>query len=117
WTGSTSRRLLEHSVEALPQQHEDQFDNALAWHIAVLVPPSGVAPACRLRGAGQYPGRFVDGDALHRLGVRGAEPDEFGDGLAAAVGDLLTDRGDLWIGRGIAVQEAPHERVLLDELE
>ena len=35
----------------------------------------------------------------------------------AAVGDLLTDRGDLRVGRGIAVQEAPHERVLLDELE
>ena len=90
WSGSTRRRLLEHPVEALPQQHEDEFDHALARHVAVLVPPGGDAAARRLRGAGQDPRRFVDGDALHRLGVRGAEPDEIGDACGAAVGDLLT---------------------------
>src|SRR5215207_3317711 len=59
---SASGRLLEHSVETLPQEHEDELDHTLAWHVAVLVPPGGHTVACRLRGAGQDPRRFVDGD-------------------------------------------------------
>ena len=39
------------------------------------------------------------------------------DGFGAAIGDLAADGGDLRIGGWIAMQEAPHERVLLDELE
>src|SRR5690242_2858622 len=112
--GSTSRRLLEHSAKAVPQQHEDEFDDALARHVAVLVPPGGDAAARRLRGAGEDPCRIVDADALDRPGVGRAEPDEFGDRGGATIGDLLTDRGDLRIGRRIAVQEPPDERILLD---
>src|SRR5215217_1518512 len=111
------RRLLEHSVEALPQQHEDEFDDAFARYVAVLVPPRGDAATCRLRGAGKDPRRFVDRDALDRFGVPGAEANEIGDPFSAAVGDLLTHRGDLRVGRWVSVQEAPHERVRLDELE
>ena len=64
---SVRRPLFEHSVEALPQQHEDEFDDALAWHVTVLVPPARDAMACRLSGAGEDPRRLVDGDALHRF--------------------------------------------------
>src|SRR5215208_4374490 len=117
WRRSTGRRLLEHAVETLPQQHEGEFDDALARHLTVLVPPVGDAVARRLRGAGKDPRRVVDGDALHRFSVRRAESNEIGDGDGALIGDLLADGRDLGVGRGIAVQEAPHERVLLDELE
>src|SRR5215207_3438687 len=117
WTRSIGRRLLEHSVEALPQQHEGEFDDALARHLTVLVPPVSDAVACRLCGAGKDPRRVLDGDALHRFGARRAESNEIGDGDGALIGDLLADGRDLGVGRGIAVQEAPHERVLLDELE
>ena len=86
---SPADALLEHSVEALPQQHEDEFDDALARHIAVLVPPAGDTVACRLRGAGQDPRRLVDGDALHRFCIGRPEPDQIGDACGAAVGQLL----------------------------
>ena len=117
WSASISRSLLEHSLEALPQQHENEFDHAVARHVAVLVPPGGDASARRLRRAGQDPRPVVDGDALHRLRVCGAEADEIGDACGAAVGQLLTDRGDLRVGWRIAVQESEQERVLLDERE
>ena len=73
--------------------------------------------ACRLRGAGQDPRRFVDRDALDWLGVGRAEPNEIGDACGAAVGEFLPDVSDLRVGGQISVQEAEEERVLLDEFE
>ena len=54
---------------------------------------------------------------LTGLASAGAEPDQVGDACDGAIGHLLTDRGDLRVGRGISMQEPPHERILLDELE
>ena len=114
---SVCRRLSEHSVEALPQQHEDELDDAFARHVAVLVPPGGHAVACRLRGAGQDPRRFVDRDAPDRLGIARAEQNEVGDPCRAAVGEFLPDVSDLRVGGQVSVQESEEERVLLDEFE
>ena len=59
--------------------------------------------ACRLRGAGQDPRRFVDRDALDRLGVARAESNEVGDPCGAAVGEFLPDVSDLRIGGQVSV--------------
>ena len=82
-----------------------------SYHQVATPPHADCVARARIQAASSTVMPFTD--------LASAAPNRMRSAMAcgAAVGDLLTDRGDLRVGRGISVQEAPHERVLLDELE